>query len=504
MLKMPPPVQISLGLILLTISIFFAAQLIGLTPNHDDNRIYARQQLAENIALQVTLAVKRGDQYLLKSILEETVKHSPIILSLGLRNNEGLITYESLNHQKYWKSQQAKLSTPTHIQLPILADGKRNASLEISLTELKSEDAGHFGISKSIWLIIFIAISGFICFWLYLRKVLKHLDPASLIPTRVRNALNILAEGVIILDKNFTIVLANDAISKKLKISEEQMTGRKIYELKWIQQKDYLNKKYPWLLAQETLKNQLNVKISTAIHEGQEILFSVNSVPIIDDNGKLQGTMTSFEDITEIEESRQKVKASLSKLIENKKVIEEKNRKLNYLAFRDPLTGCLNRRSLFAELDKHFKENEHSQDELSVVMLDIDYFKHVNDTYGHNIGDEVIRFVGHTAETFFGKSAHVARFGGEEFCVLLPNTPLQKAYELAEICRKNIELSSIEGVSITSSFGVTSTTNLATTGKSIIHQADIAMYSSKTSGRNKTSRWHPKLDKMEHPQAANS
>ncbi|RYZ78585.1 MAG: GGDEF domain-containing protein, partial [Moraxellaceae bacterium] len=127
--------------------------------------------------------------------------------------------------------------------------------------------------------------------------------------------------------------------------------------------------------------------------------------------------------------------------------------------------------------------------EYSCIMLDIDHFKRVNDTYGHNAGDEVIKMVASIVSELVRDVDLVARFGGEEFCIVLPGAPLAQACLIAERCRKKIAASVCNGIRITSSFGVTSKREGATTPNELIHQADQALYFSKQNGRNRVTNW---------------
>jgi diguanylate cyclase (GGDEF)-like protein len=123
-------------------------------------------------------------------------------------------------------------------------------------------------------------------------------------------------------------------------------------------------------------------------------------------------------------------------------------------------------------------------------MCDIDRFKHINDTHGHAVGDEVIKAMGKILQTISIESDAVGRYGGEEFCVLLPRKTIERAFEFAEQCRQIIEAHSYAGVRFTASFGVSS---LAAGGaldyQELISQADKALYVAKDSGRNRVIRW---------------
>jgi diguanylate cyclase (GGDEF)-like protein len=120
----------------------------------------------------------------------------------------------------------------------------------------------------------------------------------------------------------------------------------------------------------------------------------------------------------------------------------------------------------------------------SVVLADIDFFKSINDSYGHTVGDTVLKGVANILLNNTGGDDTVARFGGEEFCILLPNSNLQQAVEIAEKMRQHFE-----SIKVTCSFGVASLNNAVNSDLTLIEQADMALYQSKSRGRNRVSAW---------------
>ncbi|WP_413699553.1 diguanylate cyclase [Psychromonas sp. KJ10-10] len=168
------------------------------------------------------------------------------------------------------------------------------------------------------------------------------------------------------------------------------------------------------------------------------------------------------------------------------------NRELKYLASRDPLTNSLNRRALFDLMDKSFLDLS-SLDDYCIIMVDIDYFKAVNDTYGHIIGDKVLCEVAKILQHCVRETDIVARFGGEEFCIVLPKTTKERSMFIAETMRQQIELLSVQDIKVTCSFGVSSIEFKAKDPAKLIEQADLALYQSKETGRNRVTIWAPEF-----------
>ena len=174
--------------------------------------------------------------------------------------------------------------------------------------------------------------------------------------------------------------------------------------------------------------------------------------------------------------------------------LEKANKEIKLLSRTDSLTGCYNRGHLNELLPREIKRAIRYKHSMALAMCDIDHFKKVNDTYGHQCGDEVLKiFVKSISELIRVDTDWLARYGGEEFLLVLPETKLENAYGLAERLRKHIAQKVIEteedDVSITASFGVTgfdaSTSSNNVTPEALINTADKYLYEAKKQGRNK-------------------
>lgn len=499
-MKLTPAIRLSLGLVFLTLSILVVAQGLGLLPNPEQQHLKAREQVAENLALQTTLAVKRNDQSLIKSLFDNTVEQNANISSIGLVKNTGATVYETPTHANDWKLSPGMRSNAEYMRIPINIGGDKKGSIEVSFIPLGHEGHHFLGVPHFVLFIAFVCISGFVAFWFYIKRVLQQLDPSSVVPARVRNALNIMAEGVMILDKREQIVLANDSITRMLNLAESKLVGRKASDLAWADDK-FDSQFTPWHLAQTKGEQQVNVRMKLKMDDDKVLVFRVNAIPIKDGRGGSQGIIASFDNITELEEKNNLLKQMVKNLAEKQQAIEVKNKELHHLASRDPLTNCYNRRTLFDFLDEHYAKQDNAQSELCVIMADIDHFKNINDTYGHNFGDETIQTIAQTLKAHCRENDMVARFGGEEFCIVLPNTPIERACEIADTCRKTIEAKRIKNVAITSSFGIASVKFGAKSPTDLIHLADQALYKSKEDGRNRCTMWSPFLNRTKQNQA---
>lgn len=150
----------------------------------------------------------------------------------------------------------------------------------------------------------------------------------------------------------------------------------------------------------------------------------------------------------------------------------------------DPLTNIYNRRFFMQMLEQEIERVKRNKKPFSLIMFDLDHFKNVNDRFGHAAGDTVLRSVADTVKKRIRKTDYFARWGGEEFIILLPETSLNNAAELAEELRKKISETELDGIGkVTASFGVTEYRNTDTMD-TLLLRVDGALYEAKGSGRN--------------------
>ena len=165
----------------------------------------------------------------------------------------------------------------------------------------------------------------------------------------------------------------------------------------------------------------------------------------------------------------------------------EKEAQLERLATTDILTGLVNRSQFDAVLKNELNRHDRYSRPLSLIMLDLDYFKDINDNYGHDVGDQVLVELAHLLKRNLRKADCCARWGGEEFMLLAPETSLEQAVILADKIRSTIKHTDfpIQG-SVTASFGVVEV-HSQESGKSVMKRVDDALYRAKEKGRDRVS-----------------
>ncbi len=165
---------------------------------------------------------------------------------------------------------------------------------------------------------------------------------------------------------------------------------------------------------------------------------------------------------------------------------------LQQLVERDELTGVLSRRALMQQLSTEMKRCGRYGQVLSLLMLDLDHFKRINDQWGHPAGDQVLKQLAHRLEQLLREVDIIGRYGGEEFTVLLPNTALLQAEQLAQrLCQaaaeSRIRLPGGELIQVTLSIGVASSDGDPLSAEALLARADEALYAAKQAGRNRVS-----------------
>jgi diguanylate cyclase (GGDEF)-like protein len=185
--------------------------------------------------------------------------------------------------------------------------------------------------------------------------------------------------------------------------------------------------------------------------------------------------------------ARVKIQLKLQRLIRD---LEKSKEELRFLASTDSLTKLYNRRFFSVHSERILNLARRDKSDLSIIMIDIDKFKGINDTHGHKVGDNAIVSLASTLKKFTRKSDLLCRFGGEEFLILLPETDIGGAIAMAEKIRKEVEKLQIDTkdgrkAKLTVSIGVAQMNGENDSIEALIHRSDKALYEAKENGRNR-------------------
>lgn len=487
--------RIAVCLALLSLCGVLIARVSGLYPDAEKIRLQGRIALCESLAINCSMLASRGDLRGIEQNLNAFVSRNDDVRSAALRRQGGELVIQVGNHAASWTGTSDGQSTDAQIYVPITAEDKQWGNVEVAFQQVASVGSTTRWISQFMEFAIFITCFNAILFIFWLRRVLMHLDPSRVMPQRVRAALDTLAEGLLVLDGQGRIVMANKSFATTVGQGPDQLQGRIAADLPWLGEQDPEN--LPWNDSLRDNTQRIGVPLQLKTGEYDERSFHVNVAPIYGEDGKSRGALASFDDVTELEVKKYELLKMLKTLKASREEIQEQNEQLKLLATIDPLTECMNRRSFFPLFDQHWKDAQTDDKPLCGFMVDIDHFKSINDNHGHAKGDEVLKGVAACLREQVGDEGLVCRFGGEEFCVLLPGYDVQSAVALAEKIRVTMSEIDFEILKITASLGVSSIHLGASSPQEMLEQADKCLYVAKRSGRNQVVAYTREMEKIE-------
>ena len=500
MFKISPALRISFGLVMFTLSVILIADLFGIIPKKELITLDARKKICEVLAVQLSVAVSRTEFAIVNTSLELFVDRNDDVLGASMSRTDGSVITkfgEFINYNESSLVAEEEQSTDNIVVVPIFSGAERWGSVNVEFDSVYAGGVFSVLTESILGILLFVALGCFVGYMFILKKALKVLDPKAVVPDRVRKAFNTLSEGVLIIDNNEQIIMANTAFAEKLNEDPNDLLGTKASSFKWKHISRELrdsNAKMPWVSAIKEGVNKIGISLNLSIAGTGVRAISTNCAPIQDDNGNTRGALVTFDDITEVQETNVLLENAVTKLTKNETEIKRKNVELELLATRDPLTGCYNRRAFFDLFERALEKSNKKDKNISCIMVDIDHFKLINDNYGHAIGDEAIRMItdvlNHHCDN---ENAIVARYGGEEFCMVLPGSDDDDAVKIAEHIRETVQTVSkgfcAENVSITASFGVAMNADKMLNCSQLLDLADKALYAAKETGRNKVIKW---------------
>jgi diguanylate cyclase (GGDEF)-like protein/PAS domain S-box-containing protein len=282
-----------------------------------------------------------------------------------------------------------------------------------------------------------------------------------------------LYEGVYVVDKTRKIVFWNKGCEKITGFTSEEVVNSYCFQ-NILQHIDSVGTKLckTECPLSETLKTGKIQEREVFLHhkQGYRVPVSIKSMPIFDEFNKVVAAIEVFTD---------------TRFKENK---YEENRRLKKIMNLDPLTQIYNRRYMEFQLETAVNEYDKFESPFGVIFIDIDHFKSINDTYGHIVGDEILKIIAKTISIGIKSYDIAARFGGEEFLVIVKQVDLEILKTVSEkiriLCKNSILKKEDDTISVTVSIGAT-LFNIKETFRETIHRADELMYKSKITGRDK-------------------
>jgi diguanylate cyclase (GGDEF)-like protein/PAS domain S-box-containing protein len=493
-----PITRVALGLISLVVSLVMLSDLVlGLLPQPAEAALKTRQRVIENVAAQVTVFVTSSDTANTAKSLQQALAQNPDMLSLALRTADGVVIAQRGDHARHWPAREDARTRWNHVFVQLHAKGKPWGRLEAAFTPAEPRGLVAWLKQPAVLFYILLLAGGFALCYFYLRRVMQYLDPSSAVPERVRAAFDTLGDGVLVLDPQGRILLANRSFRDMHPDAKGELQGRSVAQLQWLPRQDTgAVGGMPWERVLRGEPAGADTRVTILRPEGAPMEAIVRCSPVNDAGGRVRGCIATFHDVTDVHAANDRLRKTLTDLERTREQINLQNEELRRLAMRDPMTGCYNRRAFFDSAGTLVSEAMGGGDaNLCCIMTDIDHFKGFNDLYGHSVGDQVIQIVAKNLTNSIRANDLLCRYGGEEFCILLPNTSLADACAVAERARSAIETKASDGIrdvkvrKITSSFGVACLSDGAAGLQELIDQADQALYASKEAGRNRVTVW---------------
>jgi diguanylate cyclase (GGDEF)-like protein/PAS domain S-box-containing protein len=299
----------------------------------------------------------------------------------------------------------------------------------------------------------------------------------EIVPVARDRVIESMSDAMIVLDIHDKVVDVNPAARQFLGLDPSHIIGHPIKEIF-----------RPWgeLPVNKNTPSSSDSEISLG-SEGKERFFDLRISPLIIQKKKQGGRIIILRDITQRKQDEIQLKALQEQCYEQ--------------SIHDPLTGLYNRRFLKEVMQREAGKAMREHHPVSIAIIDIDLFKQVNDTYGHEAGDMALIHLGGIFSKLTRAGDYVFRYGGEEFLILLPETSLQAAGQFSERVRQQVEKSNLsyadQQIWMTVSIGVATFVPGQCEFETALKAADAALYQAKTNGRNCVVVDENKVDVLE-------
>ena len=307
--KISARTYLSLGLVSLVVSLLLLAFLFELVPDEARAQRQGRAALAETIAAYSTTLLAEDRTEAVESTLAFVARRNPDLQSAAIRTADGRVIAAFGPHDRLWVAGLTQ-SNDAQIHVPIWAGDRAWGQVELRFTPLRPDGLTGWLHDPRVQLSLFLSLVGFVAFYFYLGRMLKHLDPSRAEPERVRSALDTLTEGLLVMDTQGHIVLANQAFADLLARAPASLTGETVENLAWEDAERGRPAVYPWQLALQQGTPVRDHLLWFTGADGKRRTFMTNCSPILVGRGEYGGVMVSFDDVTQLEEKEIELRQS--------------------------------------------------------------------------------------------------------------------------------------------------------------------------------------------------
>ena len=313
----------------------------------------------------------------------------------------------------------------------------------------------------------------------YAYAIFRH-QFMGLIPIARGSLIENMSDGVLVLDVQGRIVDINPAMETFLDAPPSSFLGKEVSEALNI-----------WSESTEHLLTGLETRTELRLPHKTSRYLDLRVTPLYDDDKNLSGRLIIFRDVTDRKEVEKDLRLAMDRLQTQLIEIGLLQKQLREQAIRDALTNIFNRRYMEETLERELARAEREVYPLCIVMMDIDHFKDVNDTYGHEAGDTVLKKLANMLTRQSRQGDFVCRYGGEEFVLVMPNISMDVATGRAKSLLMSISSLFVSfgkfNLNITVSMGMSFFPAHGETKEDLLRAADRALYEAKRAGRNRIS-----------------
>jgi diguanylate cyclase (GGDEF)-like protein/PAS domain S-box-containing protein len=306
---------------------------------------------------------------------------------------------------------------------------------------------------------------------------LLRTDALDAIPIARSHLIENMQDGILVLNTQNRIVDLNPALGNFVEGNPSDYLGKNAFEVF-----------QPWMEKTDLILEGMETRAELKVPKDPSRYLDLRVTPLYDKHQFLNGRLIVFHDITERKQVEKRLRYVNDRLQTQLIEIGLLQSKLREQAICDPLTNLFNRRYLEETLERELARAGREHYSVCVIMIDLDHFKRVNDTYGHEAGDEVLKALAITLAEQCRRGDFACRYGGEEFVVVMPNINTDTAYERAENIRQSLNSLSVPyehyRLTTTISMGIACYPVNGETRESVLRAADKAMYGAKEAGRD--------------------